>query len=646
MNLACHCVRHLLPGLVPILLALPGGAGFAARAAALPAAAPGDSASASEPASAPAPRWPLDLPARWLTSNFMEYRDGRYHAGIDFKTREREGFPTFAVEGGWIERVRATPGGYGRALYLRGDSGRTYVYAHLARFADVVERLVAAEQARSLQYRVELEPSAGALRVERGQAVGLTGQSGTTGPHLHFEVRDPQGRPLDPLVAGFAVRDTIAPVIHHVRALAAAPGARLAGGATAARLPVAGRGAGPVAPLRASGPVAFSARVVEATDPAGHRLEPWRLELKVDGEVVYRRDNESFAFADNAQLRLEWLETGDLREQWLHRHPAVGVPGRAGGLWYLGPDGDGLAPGRYGLELAAVDRAGNRSTATWELEVLPPGAEVGGAGTGWEPGDVHLDIACNDSSGIRLAPLFEVMPESVPGCVARLEPGPDQPLLAPVALAASLGPPPTGAQAAAARRQGLRPAGPVMTWQAAHWPAAGGVIVELPAGVASASGALGPVGTAAIYRWTGEAWRRAGTPLAPDRPGGPLRFALPRPGTYASLADTLPPAIGAARLRAGPHPGYGAPVAGLTPPRWQAVAVPVADAGAGIDPASLRARWDGRPLGVEPDPLRDRVLVAIPDSTRAGTHRLELEAADAAGLRAAVVIEVDCRPGP
>ena len=56
-------------------------------------------------------RWPLDLPAHWLTSNFMEYRGGRFHAGIDLKTRETEGFPAYAVEDGWISRVRATPAG-------------------------------------------------------------------------------------------------------------------------------------------------------------------------------------------------------------------------------------------------------------------------------------------------------------------------------------------------------------------------------------------------------------------------------------------------------------------------------------------------------------------------------------------------------
>ncbi len=36
--------------------------------------------------SLPEPLWPLDLSTRYLTSNFMEYRGGRFHAGIDLKT--------------------------------------------------------------------------------------------------------------------------------------------------------------------------------------------------------------------------------------------------------------------------------------------------------------------------------------------------------------------------------------------------------------------------------------------------------------------------------------------------------------------------------------------------------------------------------
>lgn len=631
MNLACPLIRHLLPGLVPFLLVLPGSAGHQARAAALPDVAPGDSV--------PTPRWPLDLPARWLTSNFMEYRDGRYHAGVDFKTREREGFPVYAVESGWIERVRATPGGYGRALYLRGDSGRTYVYAHLARFDDVVEQLVAAEQARSAQYRVELAPPAGALRVKRGRAVGLSGQSGTSGPHLHFEVRDADNRPLDPLATGFAVRDSIAPVIHQVRALAASAQARLAGGASSARLPLPGGATGRDIPLRVSGPVAFSARVVDAADPAGHRLEPWRLELRLDGEVVCRRDNETFDFTENAQQRLEWLELGPVREQWLHRDPAVTVPGREGGRWYLGRDGNGLVPGRHRLELRAFDRAGNRADAAWDLEVLPPGDDPGRAAGGWVAEDVHISLDDKRFGTIVLAPLFEVMPELAAPQVRSFVPGDGQPLLASVRVAALPGAGLDSAQVAQAGRQGLAPQGNTVSWAAAAWPVAGDLIVELPAGTLPA----GDVGADVLLcRWAEGRWQRAGPPLAPETGRGAYRFALGRPGTYAALADTVPPVIASAPVQAGPHPGYGPAVANLTPPRWDVFAVPVQDAGAGVDPASLRASWDGQPLVVEPDLPRARILVRIPDDAGAGLHRLDLEVGDLAGQRATATIPVTC----
>ena len=593
-------------------------------------------AGAEAPAPA-APRWPLDLPARWLTSNFMEYRGGRFHAGIDLKTREREGFPAYAVEDGWIERVRATPGGYGRALYLRGASGRTYVYAHLARFADEVEERVTARQAATGQYRVEYEPAPGELPVTRGQAVGLTGQSGTTGPHLHFEVRDAAGRPLDPLATGFAVRDTIAPVIHHVRAVAAAATARLAGGATSAVLAVGGRGDGPVAPLRVSGPVAFCARVVEATDPAGHRLEPWRLELRVDGEVVYRRDNESFDFADNAQQRLEWLETDTVREAWLHREPAVSVPGRVGDRWFLGPDGAGLAPGRHRLELWAQDRSGNRAGTAWELEVLAPGTDPGPSADGWQAQDIHREVPANGAGPIVLAPLFEVVPEGAAAGIRRLDPAAGDPLLVPVAVACLRGPQPDDAQAAQARRQGLVPLGGLVTWVAAAWPAVADLPVDLPEGTVPPE----QVSVARLYRWDGNAWLEAGPALA-GQPGGAPRFALGRPGTYAALADTTGPVIGTDPLRARPHPGYGPAVAGLTPPRWEAVAVSVRDDGSGVEAASLVARWDGLPLVVEPDLLRDRVLVPVPADAGDGPHRLELEAADRAGLRATATVTIEC----
>jgi len=72
-------------------------------------------------------------------------------------------------------------------------------------------------------------------------------------------------------------------------------------------------------------------------------------------------------------------------------------------------------------------------------------------------------------------------------------------------------------------------------------------------------------------------------------------------------------------------------IPGLTLPRWETVPVAVVDAGTGVDPASITATLDGRPLVVEPDLVRDRVLVTVPDATPAGRHELVLAAADRAG---------------
>ena len=135
---------------------------------------------------------------------------------------------------------------------------------------------------------------------------------------------------------------------------------------------------------------------------------------------------------------------------------------------------------------------------------------------------------------------------------------------------------------------------------------------------------LGPV---ELYRWDGAAWAPAGPVLAPAAGGGPPRFALAQPGLHAALRDTAPPVLAGGPLAATPHPGYGG-VPGVTPPRWTVLAVGARDAGAGLDPATIAARWDGAPLVVEPDLVRDRILVEIPDSARAGDHVLELEARD------------------
>ena len=99
--------------------------------------------------------WPMDAePA--LTSTFGEYRGGRLHAAIDLKTWGKEGFPVLAVDDGYVWRVRTSPWGYGRAVYVQLQDGRFAIWAHLSGFSDVIEKYVKEEQDRRETYSVNL----------------------------------------------------------------------------------------------------------------------------------------------------------------------------------------------------------------------------------------------------------------------------------------------------------------------------------------------------------------------------------------------------------------------------------------------------------------------------------------------------------
>ncbi len=156
--------------------------------------------------------WPTDA-SRFLTSVFGESRARRYHTGIDVKTWGRVGYNVFAVRDGYVWRINVSPFGYGKALYLKLDTGETAVYAHLSGFADKIEALVEAEQQRRGRYRVDIYLQPGEIPVRAGEIVAFTGQTGIGAPHLHFEIRDAGNRTVNPLIKKYELSDRISPVI-------------------------------------------------------------------------------------------------------------------------------------------------------------------------------------------------------------------------------------------------------------------------------------------------------------------------------------------------------------------------------------------------------------------------------------------------
>lgn len=96
----------------------------------------------------------------------------RFHSGIDFGTPE--GTPIKAVADGVVD-FAGEYGGYGKAVIIKHTNGVVSLYGHLS----------------------EIKTKEGML-VKQGDVIGLSGNTGrSTGPHLHFEIRE-NGTPVDP----------------------------------------------------------------------------------------------------------------------------------------------------------------------------------------------------------------------------------------------------------------------------------------------------------------------------------------------------------------------------------------------------------------------------------------------------------------
>jgi murein DD-endopeptidase MepM/ murein hydrolase activator NlpD len=99
---------------------------------------------------------------------------GKPHGGVDFGVGE--GTPIYAVKDGDVSPITSDPNGFGNYVSINHPDGKTSFYGHMS--------------------KVAATPGG---KVKAGDVVGYSGNSGnSTGPHLHFEVRDGATK-IDPL---------------------------------------------------------------------------------------------------------------------------------------------------------------------------------------------------------------------------------------------------------------------------------------------------------------------------------------------------------------------------------------------------------------------------------------------------------------
>tara|TARA_B100002019_G_scaffold244140_1_gene221031 strand:- start:4826 stop:6532 length:1707 start_codon:yes stop_codon:yes gene_type:complete len=158
--------------------------------------------------------FPVELPV-YLSGSFAELRPNHFHSGIDIKTRGKTGYKIYSLEDGYIQRIQITLGGNGKALYIKHDNGQSSVYAHLEKFSPRIQKIVKEIQYSEKKFEIRLFPKKNQYRIKKKELIGFSGNTGrSTGPHLHYEIRDKNDNPINPLTfKKEKLEDTIPPII-------------------------------------------------------------------------------------------------------------------------------------------------------------------------------------------------------------------------------------------------------------------------------------------------------------------------------------------------------------------------------------------------------------------------------------------------
>lgn len=608
-------------------------------------------------ASAETLHWPLDLP-REVTSSFGEYRPGRFHAGIDLRTGGI-GQPVRCAGDGHVSRLRCSPYGYGKAIYVTLDDGYTVVYGHLDDYRDDLRAHVRAEQHRAKDYTVDITVPPGMFRVKRGEVIAKSGQTGIGVPHLHWEIRDPQGRLVNPRLLGLDWPDATRPVAQQL--LVWPEDGTVNADIVPQVLPLTHHGEGryTAAPCTITGRFALGIEAIDP-EPGGAKLGLHTAEATLGGQPLFTVRNDYLDYETNSAGGLAFCMPVADRGQFLTlwRWPGNNAPN------YSISSADGIAVAPRGATEATItltDFAGNRATVTVPIqpgEDRPPAPGPPGTGRGtvvaqaWDDvltltfrfdqpeGEIPSGEIMQDGQETPLAfvragqrtyraafrpaaaglyTLRARHPRAEPyeaRCAVFL-PGQPAPALEAGGLRVTAKPDaPYGAlfliasPAPEAPQDPIRRLGPAWRLGPEGQPMRAAITLDLPA----PGDAINPK-RAAIYRSSGGGWSHLDTTAQAGR----LQASTTRLGYVTVLEDTLPPVI------TGFQPGADGPVSSRRP----VIRAKISDIGSGIAKYALRCgeQW----LLTAYDPEQSLLTWERDTDLPPGTQELRLTLTDTAG---------------
>jgi len=250
---------------------------------------------------------PLKIPLS-LSANFGELRADHFHSGLDMRTQGVTGKEVVAAASGYVYRISVSPGGFGKALYIRHPSGFSTVYGHLENFVPEISEYVKQKQYERRSFAVTLFPEKEKFPVEQGELIAFSGNSGSSGgPHLHYEIRNSEiERPVNPLLFDFGVEDKIRPVFENLIVYPQRRGTVINNNLSGTEIRITGSDGKYKLPgnneIKIYGPASFGLKAYDMINNSGYKFSVNSVELSVDSTVIFSYKMDGFSFSESRYI--------------------------------------------------------------------------------------------------------------------------------------------------------------------------------------------------------------------------------------------------------------------------------------------------------------------------------------------------------